>query len=250
MRFAPLQRVPARSSSIMDGLASPDRLRPQVFTTSRRFVIHREPAGLVSCRIRSWGCTLQSFAPTAWPYAVSDADPLVVLVPARHHLYVPLPLAPAKAEASSRPDSRCPSVEAEASPVETAAARPAGTEVPPSRTVARPSKRRSALRAEPWLYSPRPRSLRAERSPDPPVPKRPRGCRSTLVGTRSTLAPSRARPPRARRLRLGLPAAPPSGAEAPLCEAPVGTRLSAIPKDLGRFEPNARSILRSRSSIG
>jgi hypothetical protein len=54
---------------------------------------------------------------------------------------------------------------------ETVAARPAGTEVPPRRTVARPSERRSALRAEPWLHSPRPRSLRAERSPDPPMPK-------------------------------------------------------------------------------
>jgi hypothetical protein len=35
------------------------------------------PAGLVSCRIRSWGCTLQSFAPLAWPYAVSGARPLL-----------------------------------------------------------------------------------------------------------------------------------------------------------------------------
>lgn len=34
-------------------------------------------AGLVSCRIRSWGCTLQSFAPLAWPYAVSGACPLL-----------------------------------------------------------------------------------------------------------------------------------------------------------------------------
>jgi hypothetical protein len=101
---------------MMDGLASPARLRPQVFTTSRRVSIRREPAGLVSCRIRSWGCTLQSFSPTAWPYVVSDADPLLVLVPARHHLYVPLPLAPAKAEASSRPGSRCLSVGAEAPP--------------------------------------------------------------------------------------------------------------------------------------
>ena len=35
------------------------------------------PAGLVSCRIRSWGCTLQSFPPLAWPYAVSGASPLL-----------------------------------------------------------------------------------------------------------------------------------------------------------------------------
>jgi hypothetical protein len=88
MRFAPLQRFPARSSSIVAGFTSPNRLRPQVFTTSRRVSIHREPAGLVSCRIRSWGCTLQSFAPTTWPYAVSGADPLLALVPTRHHLYV------------------------------------------------------------------------------------------------------------------------------------------------------------------
>lgn len=80
VRFAPLQRLPARSSSIVAGLASPVRLRPQVFSTSRRVSIRREPAGLVSCRIRSWGSTLQSLAPTAWPYAVSDADPLMVLV--------------------------------------------------------------------------------------------------------------------------------------------------------------------------
>jgi hypothetical protein len=36
MRFLPLQRVPAHSSSIMSGLACPERLRPQVFSTSRR----------------------------------------------------------------------------------------------------------------------------------------------------------------------------------------------------------------------
>jgi hypothetical protein len=35
--------------------------------------------GLVSCRIRSWGCALQSFAPLAQPYAVSSADPLLTL---------------------------------------------------------------------------------------------------------------------------------------------------------------------------
>lgn len=37
MRFLPLQRFPARGSSSLDGLASPVRLRPQVFSTSRRF---------------------------------------------------------------------------------------------------------------------------------------------------------------------------------------------------------------------
>ena len=36
MRFAPLQRFPAHSSSTLVGFASPVRLRPQVFSTSRR----------------------------------------------------------------------------------------------------------------------------------------------------------------------------------------------------------------------
>jgi hypothetical protein len=35
--------------------------------------IRHLPAGLVSCRIRSWGCALQSFAPLTKPYAVSGA---------------------------------------------------------------------------------------------------------------------------------------------------------------------------------
>jgi hypothetical protein len=41
--------------------------------------IRREPAGLVSCRIRSWGCALQSVPPLVQPYAVSGADPLLPL---------------------------------------------------------------------------------------------------------------------------------------------------------------------------
>jgi hypothetical protein len=37
------------------------------------------PGGLVSCHIRSWGCTLQSFVPPVQPYAVSGAAPLLSL---------------------------------------------------------------------------------------------------------------------------------------------------------------------------
>jgi hypothetical protein len=79
MRFAPLQRLPARGSS-MTNRACLTRL-----TCARRFsrpldaFICPVPAGLVSCRIRSWGCTLQSFVPPAQPYAVSDAVPLMSL---------------------------------------------------------------------------------------------------------------------------------------------------------------------------
>jgi hypothetical protein len=49
------------------------------FSQPRGALIRPVPAGLVSCRIRSWGCTLQSFAPPAWPYAVSGASPLMTL---------------------------------------------------------------------------------------------------------------------------------------------------------------------------
>jgi hypothetical protein len=37
------------------------------------------PGGPVSCRIRSWGSALQSFAPPAQPYAVSSATTLLAL---------------------------------------------------------------------------------------------------------------------------------------------------------------------------
>jgi hypothetical protein len=58
------------------GLASPGRQHLQVFSTSWR-LNRPEPAGLVSCRIRSWGCTLQSFAPPLQPHAVSGAVALL-----------------------------------------------------------------------------------------------------------------------------------------------------------------------------
>jgi hypothetical protein len=41
--------------------------------------IRPEPAGPVSCRIRSWGSALQSFPPLVQPYAVSDAVTLLAL---------------------------------------------------------------------------------------------------------------------------------------------------------------------------
>ena len=44
------------------------------------------PGGLVSCRIRSWGSTLQSFAPPAQPCAVSSAVALLALNGSWGHL--------------------------------------------------------------------------------------------------------------------------------------------------------------------
>jgi hypothetical protein len=37
-------------------------------------LIRPVPGGLVSCHIRSWGCALQSFAPSVQPYAVSGVS--------------------------------------------------------------------------------------------------------------------------------------------------------------------------------
>jgi hypothetical protein len=92
----PFSVSPLAAAASMAGFASPVRLRPQVFSTSRRVSIRREPAGLVSCRIRSWGSALQSFSPPAWPCVVSDAGPLLTLVPARHHLGPPNARRPPK----------------------------------------------------------------------------------------------------------------------------------------------------------
>jgi hypothetical protein len=46
MRFAPLQRLPAQSSGLTAWFASPHHLRPQVFSTSRRF---RPPCACRPC---------------------------------------------------------------------------------------------------------------------------------------------------------------------------------------------------------
>jgi hypothetical protein len=51
--------------------------------------IRPEPGGLVSCRIRSWGCALQSFPPPVQPYAVSGALPLLTFKRARPPLHQP-----------------------------------------------------------------------------------------------------------------------------------------------------------------
>jgi hypothetical protein len=80
VRSLPLQRLPAQGSGVTTGL-------PQPATCAFRFsqpldaFVRPEPGSLVSCRIRSWGCTLQSFAPLAQPYAVSGATTLMTFEP-------------------------------------------------------------------------------------------------------------------------------------------------------------------------
>jgi hypothetical protein len=68
------------------------------------------PGGLVSCHIRSWGCTLQSFAPPVQPYAVSGAHPALLsfkrpLTMPRAHRKRPKPTTIRSAAQLRRPKS-------------------------------------------------------------------------------------------------------------------------------------------------
>jgi hypothetical protein len=76
VRSLPLQRLPAQGSGILTGLPKPAACACR-FSQPLGAFIRPEPGGLVSCRIRSWGCTLQSFAPPVQPYAVSGAFALL-----------------------------------------------------------------------------------------------------------------------------------------------------------------------------
>jgi hypothetical protein len=62
------------------GLPSPTACASR-FSQPPGAFIRPEPAGLVSCRIRSWGSALQSFLPLAQPYAVSSAVTLLTFQP-------------------------------------------------------------------------------------------------------------------------------------------------------------------------
>jgi hypothetical protein len=66
LRFLPLQRLPARGSGIMDGLASPGRLRLQAFATSWRLL---PPRACRPCFMPDplLGFALQSFPPLEQP---------------------------------------------------------------------------------------------------------------------------------------------------------------------------------------
>jgi hypothetical protein len=83
-RLPPLRfSAPSASPRTRQQLRWPGLPRPTAcalrFSRPLGAFIRREPAGLVSCRIRSWGCALQSFPPPAQPYAVSGAVPLLPL---------------------------------------------------------------------------------------------------------------------------------------------------------------------------
>jgi len=75
MRFLPLQRIPAQGSGMMVKIPT---LTASAFRYSQPLgaFIRPEPAGLISCQIRSWG-PLQSFAPPSLPYTVSSAFTLL-----------------------------------------------------------------------------------------------------------------------------------------------------------------------------
>jgi hypothetical protein len=102
MRFAPLQRLPAHGSGHEGrGCRFPTACAFRLSQPPDASIRH-VPAGLVSCRIRSWGCALQSFAPPAWPYAVSGAVPLLSLdVPA-------VPASPMSQRRAPNPNAETP----------------------------------------------------------------------------------------------------------------------------------------------
>jgi hypothetical protein len=198
----------------MAGLASPGRLRPQVFSTSRRFF---DPPR--ACRPCFMPDPLMGLRPpelSSRRLAVRRLrrrSPLDV-GPTRIHLDVPLPLAPAKAEASSNPDSRRLSSETEASSgrnsrrpsrQDRSHAEPNGRptlvrrSVPPGTEAPLGAPKHASSRAV--AHSPGPKPHRAERllhpagteappsrssGPCPPGPKPHRAEPRSILGSRSS----------------------------------------------------------------
>jgi hypothetical protein len=74
--FAPSASPRTKQRLIAQGL-HPRTTYAHRFSQPLDALLRPVPAGLVSCQIRSWGCTLQSLVPLAWPHAVSGAVPLM-----------------------------------------------------------------------------------------------------------------------------------------------------------------------------
>jgi hypothetical protein len=71
--FAPSASLRTWQQPLWTGLPHPTACVLR-FSQPLDALIRQAPTGLVSCRIRSWGCALQSLAPLAQPYAVSGAS--------------------------------------------------------------------------------------------------------------------------------------------------------------------------------
>jgi hypothetical protein len=91
--FAPTASPRSRQRHEWTGLPHPTACTSR-FSQPPGAFIRPEPGGLVSCRIRSWGCALQSFAPPVQPYAVSGAPPLLTFKRARPPLHQLRPRPP------------------------------------------------------------------------------------------------------------------------------------------------------------
>jgi len=81
LRFVPLRRLQKRVATYL-----PEGTTFRVRVPSQRFyahkaLIHPQPAGLVSCRQRPWGCALQGLE-SGEPYILSDAATLLWLAEA------------------------------------------------------------------------------------------------------------------------------------------------------------------------
>jgi hypothetical protein len=94
--FGPLQRLPGGGQPPAPGFPVPARC---VFRFSRPLdaLLRPPPAGLISCRSRSWGSPFRALLLAAQPYAVSGAAPLLSLLPSRPR---PPPRSPRGAQSS------------------------------------------------------------------------------------------------------------------------------------------------------
>jgi hypothetical protein len=78
LRFRPLRRLPGDWQLPLPGEPSPSTC-PLSVSHALRALLRQTPAGLVSCRSRPWGCTLQGRNPPAEPHLLSEAVALLRL---------------------------------------------------------------------------------------------------------------------------------------------------------------------------
>jgi hypothetical protein len=86
LRFLPLRRFPDHGQPHTSRGYQTSGLRC-LLSVSRALeaLIHPRPAGLVSCRFRPWGFTLQGRYPLAEPFALSSAVTLLQLASFPRH---------------------------------------------------------------------------------------------------------------------------------------------------------------------
>jgi len=79
LRFSPLRRFPGAGQPPISGSDQPPDTCPLNVSHVLRAFFHPVPTGLVSCRSRPWGFTLQGRSPPAEPSILSDVAALLRL---------------------------------------------------------------------------------------------------------------------------------------------------------------------------